>query len=276
MERRVVVTGMGCLSPLGNDVASTWCAIKAGKSGIGPITRFDASRIPVRFAGELKDFDPTTVMDRKEARRMDRFQQVALAARRRGGSQCEPGDHTGERRSHWRSCGIRNRWSGVAHRGVSYSLQQGAQPDQSVPDHPDGRRSRSRSDLHSSWAKGPNFSTVSACATGAHAIGEAAEIIRRDQADVMLAGGSEAGIVEIGVAGFCQYARAFDAERRSGWARAVRSISPATDSSCPRVGNRGAGRTGACPRPRCAHPRRSGGLRTHCRCFAHNRSGAWR
>src|SRR5579864_6045136 len=80
MERRVVVTGMGCLTPLGNDLPSTWQALKEGKSGIGTITHFDPSRLSVRIAGQLKGFEPTSVIDRKEARRMDRFQQLSFAA----------------------------------------------------------------------------------------------------------------------------------------------------------------------------------------------------
>lgn len=202
MERRVVVTGMGCLSPLGKDVAGTWCGIKQGRSGIGPITSFDASAVGVRFAGEVKDFDPTSVLDRKEARRMDRFQQLACAAAFQAVSDAEititpeNADRVGVMMG-----------SGV---GGLTSLTEGFRTlfnrgpgrvspfliTQMVVDLAPGLISILLG------AKGPNFSPVSACATSAHAIGEATEIIRRGQADVMIAGGSEAGIVEIGVAGF--------------------------------------------------------------------------
>lgn len=202
MERRVVVTGMGCLTPLGNDLASTWCALKQGRSGIGPITRFDSSRLPTHIAGELKDFDPTTVLEHKEARRMDRFQQIAYAsaveAVRSAGLEITPD--------------IANRVGVLVGSGIGGlgSLTEGFKTlfergpsrvspfliTQMVVDLAPGLISILLG------AKGPNFSAVSACSTGAHAVGEAAEIIRRGQADVMIAGGSEAGIVEIGMASF--------------------------------------------------------------------------
>ena len=80
VERRVVVTGMGCISPLGNSVAETWCRMKRGESGVGPITQFDASRLPSRIAGECREFDPTTVLDARKLRHMDRFQHLAYAS----------------------------------------------------------------------------------------------------------------------------------------------------------------------------------------------------
>lgn len=202
MERRVVVTGMGCLSPLGMDVASTWCGVKAGKSGIGPITLFDATNLGVKFAGEVKDFDPTSVLERKEARRMDRFQQLAYAATvealRNANLEITPenadrvgvlvGSGIGGLGS--LTEGFRTLWTRGPHRVSPFLITE------MVVDLAPGMISILLG------AKGPNFSTVSACATGAHAIGEAAEIVRRGQADVMLAGGSEAGIVEIGIAAF--------------------------------------------------------------------------
>lgn len=204
MERRVVVTGMGCLTPLGTDVRNTWCGIREGRSGIGPITRFDASRLSVRFAGECKDFDPSAVMTSKEARRMDRFQQMAWAAsvEALADSGFEITPENAERVGVLVGSGI----------GGLESLTDGFR---ALFDRGPGRVSPFLITMMvvdlapglisiSLGAKGPNFSTVSACSTSAHAIGEAAEIIKRDQADVMIAGGSEAGIVEIGVAGFAQ------------------------------------------------------------------------
>lgn len=226
MTRRVVVTGMGCLSPLGADVAGTWCGIKQGKSGIGPITLFDASKVPVRFGGEVKGFDPTSVLERKEARRMDRFQQLAYAAAVEAvadaGLDITP--ENADRVGVLVGSGIGG--LGSLTEGFRTLFDRGPSRvspfliTQMVVDLAPGLISILLG------AKGPNYSPVSACATGAHAIGEASEIIRRGQADVMIAGGSEAGIVEIGVAGFANMralstrndeperaSRPFDAER---------------------------------------------------------------
>jgi 3-oxoacyl-[acyl-carrier-protein] synthase II len=226
MERRVVVTGMGCLSPLGNDVESTWCALKRGKSGIGPITRFDASKLTTRFAGELKGFDPLQFLDSKQARRMDRFQQFAYvtAVQALEQAQYEITTDNADETGVIVGSGIgglqtlQDQFKVLFERGPSR-----VSPfliTMMVVDLAPGLISILLG------AKGPNYSTVSACATGAHAIGEAYEVIRRGQARAMIAGGSEAGIVEMGVAGFCSMralstrndepqraSRPFDAER---------------------------------------------------------------
>jgi 3-oxoacyl-[acyl-carrier-protein] synthase II len=202
MERRVVVTGMGCLSPLGNDVDSTWCGIRQGRSGIGPITMFDASNVGVRIAGEVKDFDPTAVLDRKEARRMDRFQQLAYACAVEavGDAGLEIAPDNADRIGVMMGSGVGG--LGSLTEGFRTLFNRGPSRvspfliTQMVVDLSPGLISILLG------AKGPNYSPVSACATSAHAIGEAAEIIRRGQADAMIAGGSEASIVEIGVAGF--------------------------------------------------------------------------
>jgi 3-oxoacyl-[acyl-carrier-protein] synthase II len=202
MERRVVVTGMGCLSPLGKDVSSTWCGIRQGRSGIGPITLFDASAVGVRFAGEVKDFDPASVLDRKEARRMDRFQQLAYAAAVEAvrSAELEITPENATRVGVMMGSGVGG--LGSLTEGFRTLFNRGPSRvspfliTQMVVDLAPGLISILLG------AKGPNFSPVSACATSAHAIGEAGEIIRRGQADAMIAGGSEAGIVEIGVAGF--------------------------------------------------------------------------
>jgi 3-oxoacyl-[acyl-carrier-protein] synthase II len=203
MERRVVVTGMGALTPLGNDVASTWENVKAGKSGVGCITRFDASRLPSRIAGEVRDFEPTSIMDHKTARRMDRFQQLAYAAAVEAlkNSNFEITPENADRVGVVVGSGI----GGLGTLSDQFKVMYERGPSRISPflitmmvvDLAPGLISILLG------AKGPNFSTVSACATGAHAIGEAADAIREGQADVMLAGGSEAGLVEIGVAGFC-------------------------------------------------------------------------
>lgn len=203
MERRVVVTGMGAITPLGNDVKTTWAGIKAGKSGIGPITRFDPSRLTTRIAGEVKDFDPTSLLSPKEARRMDRFQQLAYAAAVEAvkSASLEITPENADRIGVVVGSGI----GGIGSLSDQFKVLHERGPARISPflitmmviDLAPGLISILLG------AKGPNFSTVSACSTGAHAIGEAANVILRGQADVMLAGGSEAGIVEIGVAGFC-------------------------------------------------------------------------
>src|SRR5947209_1928280 len=226
MERRVVVTGIGCLSPLGNDVQSTWCGIKQGRSGIGPITLFDAERLPVRFAGELKGFDPRSVLEHKQARRMDRFQQLAFAAavEAKASARLEITPDIADRVGVIVGSGIGG--LGALSDGFRTLMERG--PTRVSPflitamvvDLAPGMISILLG------AKGPNYSPVSACATSAHAVGEATEIIRRGQADVILAGGSEAGIVEIGMAAFStmralstrndapeQASRPFDAQR---------------------------------------------------------------
>lgn len=203
MERRVVVTGMGALTPLGNDVTSTWESIKAGKSGVGCITRFDASKLQSRIAGEVRGFEPTSIMDSKTARRMDRFQQLAYAAAvealQSSGFEITP--ENADRVGVVVGSGI----GGLGTLSDQFKVLSERGPSRISPflitmmvvDLAPGLISILLG------AKGPNFSTVSACATGAHAIGEAVDAIRENQADVMLAGGSEAGLVEIGIAGFC-------------------------------------------------------------------------
>lgn len=199
---RVVVTGVGMVSPLGNDVPTSWAGILAGRSGVGPITGFDHTDFKTHIAAEVKDFDPTRYVDRKEARRMDRFlhfaaaaAQEAVADARLDMAHCDP-----------RRVGVLV-GSGIG--GVHTLLEQheilrerGARRVSpfTVP----GLMLNSAS-AHISimlGARGPNLALATACATGSHAIGEAAEIIRRGKADVMIAGGSEAGIVPMAVAGF--------------------------------------------------------------------------
>jgi 3-oxoacyl-[acyl-carrier-protein] synthase II len=203
--RRVVVTGMGAVTALGPDVATTWAGLVAGRSGVGPIRGFDPSRLPCRIAAEVRDFDPLTVLDRKEARRTDRYIAFALAAARQALDQAGlPGRLDGplaERTGVILGSGL----GGVATilEGITTALTRG--PDRVSPFLiPYGIPNVGAGQIAIAvGALGPNFATVSACATGGHAIGEAAEIIRRGDADVMIAGGSEAGILEPFMAGFC-------------------------------------------------------------------------
>jgi 3-oxoacyl-[acyl-carrier-protein] synthase II len=202
MERRIVITGLGVVSPLGNDVESTWAGIREGRSGIGPVTNFDARKLRVRIGGELKDFDVTTVLDRKQVRRMDRFQHLAIAAATEAlrSAEVEITDANADGIGVVVGSGI----GGLGSLAEGFRTLYSRGPDRVSP----FLITQMVVDLAPGYisillgAKGPNFSVVSACATGAHAIGEAAEIIRRGQAEIMIAGGAEAGIVEMGMAAF--------------------------------------------------------------------------
>jgi 3-oxoacyl-[acyl-carrier-protein] synthase II len=201
MTRRVVITGIGLVTPLGNDTATTWAALCAGKSGVGLITRFDASRHDVRIAAEVKDFDPLVVIDRKLARRTDRFSHFALAAALE--AQADAGLEIAP---------IANEVGVLIGSGSGglWTLEQGFHQ---ILERPPDRFNpffitMMPADLAGAnismllGARGHNYATVSACATGAHAIGEAAEVIKRGDADVMIAGGTEAGITPMTIAAF--------------------------------------------------------------------------
>jgi 3-oxoacyl-[acyl-carrier-protein] synthase II len=202
--RRVVVTGMGMLSALGNDVASSWEGLVAGRSGIGPITAFDPSRLQARIAGEVKDFDASHVLDRKDMRRTDRYIQFGLVASREAMDQAGlPARFEGveaERTGVILGTGLGG--VGTLVDGISINALRG--PDRISPFLiPMGIPNVGAGQVAISYGMtGPNFTTVSACATGGHAIGEAWETIRRGDADTMIAGGSEAGIYEPLVGGF--------------------------------------------------------------------------
>jgi len=206
MQKRVVVTGMGTLSPVGNDVPDTWSAILEGHSGITHITRFDAAGLDLktRIAAEIKDFDPRAIFGHKACRRMDRFVQYALVAAAEAIQ-----DATLERASEDPyKVGVLV-GSGIG--GISTVLSQARVMERRGP----GRVSpffvpmmlidMAAGEIAIRYGfKGPNMAVVSACASGANAIGEAAEIIRRGVADVMLCGGSEAGLEPLAIAGFNQ------------------------------------------------------------------------
>ncbi len=202
MTTHVVITGMGCVSPLGNNVPSTWETAVAGKSGVGPITLFDAKDFVTRFAAEVKGFDPATLFGRKEARRMDRYTQFAVAATREAlaDAHLEINDENRERIGVYIGTGIGGISTLLAEvevfrekgpRRVSPFLVPMMLPDTA------GAQVGILFGM-----RGPNLGINAACATGSNTIGEAAEVIRRGAADVMLAGGSEAGIVPLAIAGF--------------------------------------------------------------------------
>jgi 3-oxoacyl-[acyl-carrier-protein] synthase II len=200
MRRRVVVTGLGCISPLGNDVDQLWGNILAGKSGVGMITHYDASDHKTRFAAQVKDFDPVARFGKVEARRMDRFSQFALAAAQ------QAVDHSGLKIDDE----IRDRTGVVIGTGIGglgtlfeqVKVYYDRGPSRVSPFTVPMMLPDTGAGMIAIFMglRGTNMAVVTACATGTNAVGEATEIIRRGQADVMLAGGSEAVIVPIAMA----------------------------------------------------------------------------
>jgi len=201
MSTRVAITGIGLVSPLGNDRESTWQAILEGRSGVGPVTLFDASQHDVRIAAEAKNFDPLNYLDRKLARRTDRFSHFALAAAKEaiedsGLDIASIPDDVGV----IVGSGSGGLWT--LEEGFHVVFEKG--PDRFSPFfitmQPADMAGANISMLYG--ARGHNYATVSACATGAHAIGEAAEVIRRGDARAVITGGTEAGITPMSLAAF--------------------------------------------------------------------------
>jgi 3-oxoacyl-[acyl-carrier-protein] synthase II len=202
LTHRVVVTGLGAVTPIGTDVDSTWAGLLAGRSGAAAITKFDPAKLQVRFACEVKGFDPSRYMDKKEARRYDLFAQFALAAAHQAITQAglEGKVPNPERTGVIIGSGI----GGMQTYEENCSVYLTKGPDRVspffvpmyIPDIAAGIVSM-RYGL-----RGPNFCTVSACASSAHAIGEAYTMIRTGLADAMVAGGAEAAITGLTVAGF--------------------------------------------------------------------------
>src|ERR687897_1293385 len=199
--RRVAVTGLGAITPIGLDATSTWQAAVAGESGIDFIEAFDASEYPVRIAGEVKGFDPASVAPPKEARRMDRNVLLALGAAheawREGGLNGVDRERVG--------IVVGSAIGGLPGIVEQQNVLRDRGPDRVSPffipsvlvDSASGQIAISLG------MRGPNYAPVSACATGSHAVGEGAEIIRRGDADAMLAGGTEACMHPLILAGFC-------------------------------------------------------------------------
>jgi 3-oxoacyl-[acyl-carrier-protein] synthase II len=203
MKRRVVVTGLGAITPVGNDVATTWRALVDGQPGAGPITKFDASNFPVRFACEVKGFDPLKYMDRKEAKRADQYAQYAIAGAVQAMTDAaltDPGLYDPDR--------------------VGVIMGSGIGGLKSFEEQHDIYRERGASKISPFFipmfiadiaaglvsmrfnAKGPNYATVSACATSAHAIGDAFRTIQYGDADIVITGGSEATVTPMAIGGF--------------------------------------------------------------------------
>jgi 3-oxoacyl-[acyl-carrier-protein] synthase II len=203
MKRRVVVTGMGTITPVGNDVATTWASLIGGKSGTGPITKFDASNFPVRFAAEVKGFNPLDYMERKEAKRADQYTQYAVAGARQAMTHA----------------GLVER-NGMDPDRIGVIIGSGIGGLKSFEEQHDVYRERGVGKISPFFipmfiadiaagivsmmfnAKGPNYATVSACATSAHAIGDAFRTIQYGDADIMITGGAEATVTPMAIGGF--------------------------------------------------------------------------
>jgi 3-oxoacyl-[acyl-carrier-protein] synthase II len=202
-KRRVVVTGMGVVTPVGNDVATTWRALLDGRSGAAGITKFDASKFPVRFAAEVKGFDPAAYMDRKEAKRADMYTQYAIAGAVQAMQDAGFSDGVGydpDRTGVIIGSGI----GGLTSFEEQHDVYRERGPSKISPffipmfiaDIAAGIVSMRFN------AKGPNYATVSACATSAHAIGDAYRAIQYGDADIMITGGAEATVTPMAIGGF--------------------------------------------------------------------------
>jgi 3-oxoacyl-[acyl-carrier-protein] synthase II len=229
-ERRVVVTGMGALTPIGNDVPAFWDGLVNGRSGIGPITLFDTKHVPSKIAGEVRGFDADAVMPKKEVRRNDRYVHYAWAATAEALRDAGIPTPIEDEALAWRTGAIIG--SGIG--GINTMIRDIVEAHDlgierigpflvtaMIPDMAAGYVA-----IYAN-ARGPNYATVSACSSSNHAIGASLNIIRRGEADVMIAGGAEAGIGEIPVGAFCAMralstkhndhpqgaSRPFDAER---------------------------------------------------------------
>ena len=201
MRKRVVITGLGCVSPLGLNVADTWSALLAGKSGAGPITHFDASQHKTKFAAEVKGFDGVALFGTREARKMDRFTQLAVAAANEAvkDAALTVVETNRDRVGVMIGTGI----GGIGTLLDNYESLKERGPERVSPFLIPMMISDSAAGILAirTGARGPNMSLATACATGTNALGEAAEIIRREAADIMLVGSSEAAIVSLAMAG---------------------------------------------------------------------------
>ncbi len=203
MKRRVVVTGMGAITPVGNDVATTWRSLIEGKSGTAPITKFDATTFPVRFAAEVKGFDPLDYMERKEAKRSDAYTQYAVAAARQAMQHADLVER-----------------NGMDPDRIGVIIGSGIGGLKTFEEQHDVYRERGAGKISPFFipmyiadiaagivsmtfnAKGPNYATVSACATSAHAIGDAFRTIQYGDAEIMITGGAEATVTPMAIGGF--------------------------------------------------------------------------
>ncbi|MCH6265202.1 beta-ketoacyl-ACP synthase II [Neobacillus citreus] len=202
-RRRVVVTGIGAVTPLGNDAETTWKGIIEGKSGVGPLTRLNADEYPAKVAAEVKDFNAETFIDKKDARKMDRFTHYAVASALMAvkDANLTINEENSHRVGVWIGSGIggmetfENQFEMFQKRG--YKRVSPFFVPMMIPDMATGQVSITLG------ARGFNSCTVTACATGTNSIGDAFKVIQRGDADVMVTGGAEAPITRMAVAGFC-------------------------------------------------------------------------
>lgn len=200
--RRVVITGMGAVTPLGTGVEKFWQALREGRSGVGPVTRFDASQLDARIAAEVKDFTPTDWIDRKEARRMDRYVQFAIASARMAveDARINLSDADPEMVGVYLGSGI----GGMETFDEQFRVMIEKGPGRVSPFFIPmmiANMAAGQIAIHFGL-QGPNMTTVTACSSANNALGEAVDALRVGKADVMLAGGSEAAIVPIAFGGF--------------------------------------------------------------------------
>jgi 3-oxoacyl-[acyl-carrier-protein] synthase II len=202
-ERRVVITGLGIVTPLGADIDLFWNNLLAGKSGIGPVTRFDTTNFDCKIGGEVKDFNPNGFMPAKETRRTDRFTQFAVVAAKKAvaDAHLELDKENLDRVGVLIGSGIGGMETIEEQAGILFKKGPQRVSPFMIPMLIVNMASGYVSMLLG--VKGPNLAVVSACATATHALGEAARAIVHNDADVMIAGGSEAAITQLGYAGFC-------------------------------------------------------------------------
>ena len=202
MNRRVVVTGLGLVTPVGNSVEATWTALIEGRSGADYIKKFDAARFACRFACEVKNFDPLNYVEKKEARKMGAFIQYAIAASQEAvdGSELKITDDIAENVGTYISSGIGDFWAIEREHEKLLRDGPGRVSPFFIPSAIVNLASGQVSIRHN--AKGPNSATATACSAGAHAIGDSFKIIQRGDADAMICGGAESAITPMSVAGF--------------------------------------------------------------------------
>lgn len=213
-RKRVVVTGLGAITPIGNHLAEYWDGLSSGRNGIGPITLFDASRHECRIAGEVKGFDPHDYLDRKDAKRMDRFAQFAIAASKQAIADAEfaINDLNAEQVGIIIGTGI----GGLKVLEDQQEIYLTRGPDRCSPfmiPMMIANMAAGLTAIHTG-AKGPNSSTVTACAAGSNAVGDAFRLIQSGYAQAMICGGTEAAVTPLSVAGFAA-ARALSTRNES-------------------------------------------------------------
>jgi 3-oxoacyl-[acyl-carrier-protein] synthase II len=201
--KRVVITGLGIISPIGTGIEKFWSNLLEGKSGIGPITKFDPSELPTRIAGEVKDFNPEDFLDKKEARRMDLFTQYAVAAAKMAieDSQMDLSKVDLDRMGVILGSGI----GGIGTMEEQCKVMINKGPNRTSPFMVPMmivNMAAGQISIHFG-AKGPNITVVSACASGTNAVGDAFKLIQRGDADVVITGGTEASITPLSFSGFC-------------------------------------------------------------------------